>query len=264
MLEELEAAAQARFVRWDARLWREVVDGPAHELARGLDAAGPGGEPALASYLRLACEAIGRGYLFPAAAGRESLFTLAFGRLIPRGLPPLPAPRRAAVLAALWNLAENLETAPVWLARIFYRMAAGWTALERLEETVAEVERTTLQPPDEKLGHEPRAVWLRPATEDRRFLPGRLHFVAPTVLCMHDRVRPGVSQGAWLVDEPLLLGAMGCEAKPTGARAAGTGWKRLATSDPRFDSAQHGVMNGWRAAATLVTSQQVVALLPSR
>jgi hypothetical protein len=264
-VERLEAAARGRFVRWDGAVWREVVDGPATELARGLDAAGAGVEaaPLVESFLRLLCEAVGLGYLFPAGAGRDSFFGLAFRTLAPSLIPRLPPPRRAEALASLWNLGENLEAAPVWLARIFFRVARGWSTLEHLEAVVAEVERLAMGPPGGKLGDPLRVEWVGLEAEDRRFLPGRMHFVAPTVLCVHDRVRPGVSLGVWLSGEPLPLGPMGCGDAPGAGSAAGARWRRVAESDRRFDEPFGAVANAWRAAAALVASQRVVVLLPA-
>ena len=257
-VERLEATARGRFVRWDPALWRELVNGPAADLAAGLDGVGAGvaAAPLVESYLRLLCEAVGLGYLFPASAGRESFFNLAFRTLAPVLLPRLPADERARALAGIWNLAENLESAPVWLARIFYRAAWGWRSLANLEGVVAEVARLALDEPPARLGASPRVVWVALSDEDRRFLPGTAHFVAPTVLCVHDRSRAGITLGVWLIDEPLSLGPMGCAAAP----AAGT-WSR-AVRDARFDEPLGGVENPWRAAATLVTSQKVVTLLP--
>ena len=265
-VERLETAAQGRFVRWDGALWRDVVGGPATELARGLDDAGAGigAAPLVESYLRLLCEAVGLGYLFPTGAGRESFFGLAFRHLAPSLLPRLPASRRAEVLAGLWNLGENLEVAPVWLARIFHRVARGWTTLEHLEEVVAEVERLALGPPAGKLGDPLRVEWVALETEDRRFLPGRMHFVTPTVLCVHDRARAGMSLGVWLTGDPLVLGPMGCRDAPGAGSTAGARWKRVAESDRRFDEPFGAVANSWRAAAAVVTSQRVVVLLPAQ
>jgi len=264
LVAELEDGARGRFVRWDARLWRELVDGPATELARGLDAvqAGPDGVPVLESYLRLCCEAVGLGYLFPASSGRESFFTLAFGRLVPQLLPALAVERRTHALAALWNLAENLETAPVWLGRVLYRLASSWTTLADLEGEVAGIEQHALGEPAERLGKRPRVVWARPAREDRHFLPGPLHFVTPTVLCVHDRLRAGITQGVWLREDPVLLGALGCAEKPGPAPATGARWRNVAKQDPRAGEPHAAVANAWRGAATLTTSQQLVVLLP--
>jgi len=260
-VERLEAAARGRFVRWDPALWREMVQGPAQDLAAGLDGAGAGVEaaPLVESYLKLVCEAVGLGYLFPASAGRESFFNLAFRTLAPVLVPRLPAEERGRALAGMWNLAENLERAPVWLARIFYRAAWSWRSLASLEGMVAEVARLALDEPSERLGESARTLWVNLGDEDRRFLPGPAHFVAPTVLCVHDRSRAAISLGVWIVDEPLSLGPMGCAASPA---AEVVGWWKAIALDARFDEPHGGVANPWRAAATLVTSQMVVVRLP--
>ncbi|HSB60075.1 MAG TPA: hypothetical protein VLI67_00050, partial [Vicinamibacteria bacterium] len=75
LVEELEQAARARFVRWDPALWRDLVAGPARELAESLEGArlpAPQGQALLESYLRLGCEAIGLGYLVPGSSGASN------------------------------------------------------------------------------------------------------------------------------------------------------------------------------------------------
>jgi hypothetical protein len=228
--DEVAAEARRRFVRWDAKLWRAIVDGP----ARALDG------PAQDAYLRLAAEAVGLGYLFPAATGRDGFFNLAFLELVPALLPRLTPARQAEVLAALWNLGENLESAAPWLGRIFTRVCRGLTSLESLEEVVAAVERQALGAPEAPAAGE---EWVDLAAEDRRFLPGALHFVAPAVLCVHDRGRAGVSLGVWLAAPPLVLGSMGCGEAPERAGADAETFMSCA--------------NEWRRAASLVTSQRV-------
>jgi hypothetical protein len=240
--DELEAAARARFARWDPRLWRHVVDGP----ARALDG------PAAAAYLELCAEAIGLGYLVPAAAGRDAFFNLAFLELVPAHLGRLPPPRQAEILAALWNIGENLAAAAPWLERILVRVGRGLTSLDRLEEVVAGVERQALGEPTERLGPAAETTWIDLGAEDRRFLPGALHFIAPTVLCVHDRLRADASLGVWLGTPPLVLGSMGCAAPP--AVAADTAF---------VDEPYATCANPWRAAAALVTSQRIVARAPS-
>src|SRR5688572_15686026 len=210
MIDRLEAAAKARFVHWDEALWREVQAGPAGELASGLSAAAARGvdaEPVLASYLTLACEAIGLGYLFPRSAGVESFFTIAWRELVPRLLPRLPTSRdQLDTLAALWNLSENLLASPIWLRRIFTRLFRSVDGLDDLDGRVAAIERRAAAAPSAPLGKTARATWVHLGAEDRRFLPGVAHFVVPTVVCVHDRARTGgggreaSTIGVWLAE----------------------------------------------------------------
>jgi hypothetical protein len=266
LVAELEDEARRRFVRWDPALWRRVVEGPARALASSLRGAGTGDEAArhtLESYLRLACEGIGLGYLFPPEVG-DGFFTHAFFRLIPEGLAAVPADRRSQALADCWNLGENLEHAPAWWRRMFVRLAAAGSPMDALSALVERVAREALGPPASRLGPRTLHLFLDLGAEDRRFLPGALHFVAPTVACVHDRdVASGRSLGAWLADPPVGLGAMGCavEVGPSSDRLDIV--DDLGRKDPRAGDVLNSAANDWRAALTLETSQLLVAVYPA-
>lgn len=271
-VEDLEAEARTRFVRWDGELWKQVVAGPAHELAESLQRARvplDRGEAVLLSYLRLAREGIGLGYLFPAASGGESFFTLAWTRLIPRSLAALPLDRQVETLATCFNLAENLESSPVWLRRIFLRLCRDRDGLEDLPSLVSDVSRRALAEPEGKLRGKPAIRWLYLAEEDRRFLPGGVHFVAPTVACVHDRHRAAAggrkaaTMGAWLTEPPLALGPMSCTESPADPGLRMELLEELSRRDPRAGDWFAMAANEWRAAVTLDTSQFLVALLPA-
>jgi hypothetical protein len=249
----IEDQARRRYVRWDEALWREVLGGPAAELAATNDVA------LVTSYLQLAAEGIGLGYLVPAASGVENFFTLAWRKLIPRLLGAVPDPqRRVELLAMAWNLGENLEGQAAWLRRLFHRRCRDLAALEELPALVSGIAGLALGEPEQRLAEKARTLWIPLAAEDRRFLPGAMHFLAPTVVCVHDRLRSDpngdpVTQGVWLGDEPLALGPMGCRDAVEVATAP-----LPVTVDEVFAACR----NDWRAAVALVTSQHLVALLP--
>ncbi|MCU0724010.1 MAG: hypothetical protein MUC63_10430, partial [Planctomycetes bacterium] len=153
--DRIAREARARFPRWDARLWKEILDGPAAELARALDEDGGPADrsrPALEAYLALAAEAAGLGYLYPRAAGRDNAFSRAWFGWLPQGLAAEPPARRAELLAACWNLAENLERSAPWLQRIFLRRIPEDLSLDRLEDATARVSEELLAAPDAPLG----------------------------------------------------------------------------------------------------------------
>ena len=272
IVAEIEAEARKRFSRWDPELWRQLVEGPARELAASLERAGsaPGQADALlTSYLRLASEGIGLGYLFPAAAGAQSFLTLAWTRLVPRSLAALAPDARAEALASCWNLAENLESAPLWLRRIFLRLCASREDIGDLPSLVADVSAKALAQPEAPLGDELALRWLHLADEDRRFLPGGVHFVAPTVVCVHDRHRTAAggreaaTMGAWLSEPPLLLGTMGCTETPADPGLRLELLELMVKRDARADDYFSMAANEWRGAVTLETSQFLVALYPA-
>lgn len=270
---ELEENACRSFARWDATLWRAVLAGPATTLRRGLIAKDGDDDRARAvtkMYLSLAAEGIGRGYLFPAdAVGRDTFFTLTFLTLIPAQLPTLAPARQLAVLAACFNLGENLEASPPWLRHIFHRATTRLASLDEIEMLVSTVERQALAPPARTLTTPVTASWIWLGDEDRRMLPGAMHFLAPTVLCVHDRHRGGgagrlpATCGVWLVDPPLLLGSVGCD-EDLGPEPPVLGrlWRSAYDGDRRFTRPFSTTVNDWRAAASLETSQFVLALLP--
>jgi hypothetical protein len=263
---ELEARARLRFVRWDEALWRRVLDGPARALAMALRDAGAGEAEAqrlLEAYLQLASEGIGLGYLFPPEVG-EGFMNHAFFRLLPEGLAALPPPGRAQALADCWNLGENLEHAPAWWRRMFVRLAADGAALGSLRALVERAEREAFAPPPARLGRRALHLYVDLGAEERRFLPGGLHFAAPTVACVHDRdAASGRSLGVWLVDPPLVLGAMGCAWPAVASSDRLDLVDDLVRRDPRAAEVRNCAANEWRAALTLETSQFLVGLYPA-
>lgn len=264
LVDDLEQQARRRFVRWDARLWQRVLQGPARALAVSLQEAGADEQQAqctIESYLRLACEAIGLGYLFPPEVG-EGFLNHAFFRLLPQGLAALPTERQAQALADCWNLGENLEHAPAWWRRMFVRLAGDGASLGALRELIERAEREAFGTPPQRLGTRALHLFVDLGAEDRLFLPGTMHFVAPTVVCVHDRDNSR-TLGVWLVDPPVSLGAMGCTEEVGATSDRLDLVDDLGRIDPRAVEVRNSAANDWRAALSLETSQCVVALYPA-
>jgi hypothetical protein len=184
-------------------------------------------------------------------------------------LPSLPAGRRATTLAQCFNLGENLAQGPGWLHRIFLRLAAERDDLTDLEALVGDAARQTRSSPTEPLGAAPRVEWVHLAGDDARFLPGAMHFVAPTVVCVHDRHRtggggrPAATIGVWLTDPPSCLGSMGCDESPPDDEGLNLELlEHLERVDARAAEYRGMLANQWRAVITLDTSQFLVVLLP--
>jgi hypothetical protein len=271
-IRELEQAARRRFVRWDGKLWNRVLAGPARRLAESLAKAGhpPGTcETVLDGYLQLAVEGIGLGYLVPEESGAQTVATLLWTGLIPNGLAALPAAHQAGTLATCWNLAENLEAQPVWVRRVFLRALAAAPRLDGLDRLVTDVSRRLEAPPEQRLKDRFSCRWVSLRNEDGRFLPGAVHFPAPTVACVHERrtegqTGPSPSLGVWLDADPLSLGPLGCReipAKDPGLRLDLL--EQLVGQDARADDWHSMAANEWRGAVTLTTSQFLVALYPA-
>jgi hypothetical protein len=268
-LDEVEDRARRRFARWNPGAWQALVEGPARELAGSLSR-----EPAaianelLRSYLELAAEGVGHG-LLAAKPPFPNVLSLLWVQVVPRQLASLPAPDRPAALAEAWNLGEALEAQPGWLRALFLRLCSS-VDLASLRTVVEDVQRRALDPPVARLGDVVKPAWIHLAAEDPRFLPGALHFVSPTVCCVHDRSRPAAagrpaaSVGVWLDEPPVLLGATACaEAPAPGAKQESSLLEAAAAADPRVTDVHAAATNGFRGAVALETSQFLVGLLPA-
>jgi hypothetical protein len=270
----LAEAGRRRFVSWDDAVWESLCAGPAAALEGGLRrrAFPPAAAAALLeSYLELGAEAVGNGYLHDAGSGPAGFLAHAWRDGLPAALPALAPDRAAQLVADCWNLGENLESAPVWTRRIFTRALAERReqGLQDLRGLVEEVSREAFGEPRATLGERVRRHWVHLAEEDHRFLPGRIQFLAPAVVAVHDRQQQDAAgaspaMGVWLTSPPVFLGSLGRLEPPT----ADPGLRmdlleELARADPTAADWHSMAANRWRAAVSLELSQYLVALLPA-
>ena len=263
--------ARVRFVHWDDALWEDLLQRALVTLVQKMQSEGvppDAVESAAKAYLQLVAEGMGLGYFYPVeASGRRNVFSLLFGEVLPEQLGSLPTQRHGATLEQCWNLSENLETAPSWLHRIFLRLLSTDPSLATLEERVGVVSARTLAPPEKRLAASPSLHWIAMREHDARFLPGWVHFLAPTVVCVHDRLRGSagrgdVTCGVWLDETPMLLGPMGCTETCADKSSATEAFIGYHLRDTGLTAPHQLARNEWRAAASLVTSQLLVALIP--
>jgi len=227
-----------RFSRWDGALLDAIVRGPGQKLARSL-AGAEAGMRAFEGWLALVVEAIGLGYVRPGLAleGHDgearaptNLVELLLVEILPDKLASVPAEARASLLAKAWNLGEGLFGEPPWLNQcVASALAAskGRGPIVDLEGKLLAILDAALAPRARSSFRGPfavRVVDLRPV--EPAFLPGRVHFGAPTLVCVHDRRRPSLAAG-------VLVGARGAESlvfrSPCLGRAAFEG---VAAEDP--------------------------------
>jgi hypothetical protein len=195
-----------RHAGWDPRPFAEVAARAGAALAAELgDASGAG--RVVDAYLRLVAEALRLGYLDRAscealASGSPAPSNL-LGRclveVLPRRLPAYPAERRLPILAEVWNLGEGLLRQPSWMGSVASSLMRDLDDLERLGELLSATLAPLMTEPRRSSFAGPFAVQVLDLRElDEEFLPGAMHAAAPAVLCVHDRVRPGL-HGAVLV-----------------------------------------------------------------
>ncbi|RYZ42134.1 MAG: hypothetical protein EOO71_09245 [Myxococcaceae bacterium] len=176
-----------------------------------------------------------------------------------------------AMAASGQNLSENLESAPPWVQRLFCRVGANMPSLDDIEGHLHAIANAAMEPPADTLGDTSTALWVDLSQEDNRFMPGEVHFLAPTVVCVHDRHRAtaaggrdAATQGVWLSSKkPMLLGPMGCNERLEPTRTPVKALTSLSQRDPRAGDWYSTLRNEWRAVATMHTSQWLAVILPS-
>jgi len=147
---------------------------------------------------------------------------------------------------------------------MFVRLSDG-ASLGALQALVVRASRDALGEPGSRLSGRTLHLLIDLGAEDRRFLPGTLHFVAPTVVCVHDRHDAASPRtlGVWLVDPPLVLGPMGCDASVAPSSDRLDVVDDVTKQDARANDVRNSAASDWRAALTLETSQFVVGVYPA-
>ncbi len=179
-----DAQAYARLTRTASTLWERLGEDGAPQVE------------ALRAYLRLGQEALARGLLIPGAEEAEEaeetvepegLLARLWLHTIPAQAASVPVEQLPAILVDLWNLAQGLRGEGLWLDRAVGPCLDETTALGSVEATIA----TGLEALFSS-GSEPdwARLWvgsldLRPVAST--FIPGRMHLLAPRVVCIHDR-----------------------------------------------------------------------------
>lgn len=262
---DISADAALKHARWDERSWQELVAGPAAALEQSLGT--DGSEPVLRAYLSLCAEGLALGYLYSASTEAQGFLNVMFRHVLPLKLMHVPQAQRLQTLATLWNLGENLEAQPFWISAVFLRRMSQLQTLTQLESFVESVsaELTRTPAPGTALT---RAFWLDSSQSDERFLPGAVHFLAPTIACVHDRLRTGgagrlpVATALWLTDEPVGLGPTRCTLSPQIDCVPSLEVSALQRKDPMVDEPLATARSDAGLILTLRTSQRIVAVVP--
>lgn len=208
IVEHHEREGKRRFSRWDQDSFRAIVFGPGKRLAESIDGE-PDAAPIFLGWLKLVEEAVGLGYVRSGlvtpedkcAFAPENLLELLLVDLIPNKIAAGSPQGRAALLAKAWNLGEGLLAEPPWLNLVVASAMANVHSLLDLEGRLLRILDTALAPRAKSAFTGPYSVKTLDLKDvDGAFLPGRMHFAEPALVCIHDRKRMDVVAG-------VLLGA---------------------------------------------------------
>jgi hypothetical protein len=208
IVEHHEREGKRRFSRWNHDLFRAIVYGPGKRLAGSIDGS-PDAAPIFLGWLKLVEEAVGLGYVRSGlvtaedklAFAPENLLELLLIELLPNKIGACAPQGRVALLAKAWNLGEGLLAEPPWLNLVVASAMANVQSLLDLEGRLLRILDTALAPRAKSAFAGPYAVRTLDLKDvDGAFLPGRMHFAEPALVCIHDRKRTDLVAG-------VLLGA---------------------------------------------------------
>lgn len=208
LVEHHAREGERRFSRWNGDLFHAVVYGPGKRLAGSIDGS-PDAATIFLGWMKLVEEAVGLGYVRPGiivsedklAFAPENLMELLLLDLLPGRLGAMAPNGRAALLAKAWNLAEGLLAEAPWLNLVVASAMKNVPSLLDIEGRLLRILETALAPRAKSSFQGPYSVKVMDLRDvDSAFLPGRMHFAEPALVCVHDRKRPDVVAG-------VLLGA---------------------------------------------------------
>lgn len=203
IVEHHELEGNRRFSRWDGPLFRAIVFGPGKRLAGAIDGASDAA-PIFLGWLKLVVEAVGLGYVRPGIIASEdklvfapeNLLELLLLEFIPDKIAACPPNGRVALLTKAWNLGEGLLAEAPWLNIVVASAMGNVASLMDMEGRLLRILDTALAPRARSVFQGPYAVrTLNLRDVDGAFLPGRMHFAEPALVCIHDRKRPELVAG---------------------------------------------------------------------
>ncbi|MGB1276897.1 MAG: hypothetical protein ACPG77_14220 [Nannocystaceae bacterium] len=209
IVAEQKRWGQATYRGWDPHAFDTLVESAATLLWDALGGDGCAPADALEAYLRLSQEALAVGvWSDPSAVG---FFGRLWFRLVPKHAGSVPRVSLLRRLVELWNLGEGVHNEGRWLDLAVGQRMPPIEELSRVEpnldQVLEELFRLGADPKWKRNPH--RVLDLRPTCD--RFLPGRMHQLAPRIVCVHDRREDDLCVGLSLAPgSSTLLGRIDC------------------------------------------------------
>lgn len=250
--------AIGRYAHFDTAAWVRMCAALTRLEASLSSAPEPDRRALITTWLELGAAGLGAGTYV--AGGADDPFAILWERLVPDGLGALPAAGRAQALADAFNLGENLAREQGWRRMIFVDGLRRLEHLSGLHDMLVRRVGLITAEPTRPLGDEPQMVSVDLSAYDKRFLPGAIGMLAPTVFVVCDRERTDdqgdpLAVAVWAPEggeAPSVLGAV---------KAAGVAQRHEAASlwsTGIYASAR----TAHRAAASVITSQRIWVALP--
>ncbi len=191
LIRQVREAAQARYARWDDKLFDALLEDPLDHIWHALKTRPP--EHRLASvrtYIDLVAAGIGEGVMHGIHGEPSSLLEAFIRDKVPYWLGASNPDRHGRIAASAWNIAAGARAQAGWIDQYLLANLREFENPMRIKEKAAELLRPVLE-------ETPAARWNGPGTvtvialnnSAADFLPGKMTTVTPRLVCIADRRR---------------------------------------------------------------------------
>jgi len=212
-----------QYAHWNQELFMKIVQAAAQQCWNRIHKQ-PNAEQVFAAYMDLIGEGIRNTYLTqslnshhynyliqnPTASWLpitwKNFLEYCLIKKIPLTLSEVPKQQQLEILVKIWNIGENILQQAPWMGLYILSHADELTSLTNIDAFLIDIMDPLLRPPKPAQWQPPFDVSIldgRDIHDD--FLPGEMHEVAPSVVCVHDRRLSGIYGGIFMNNEPNTL-----------------------------------------------------------
>ncbi len=221
-INRVKKQGQEQYAHWNNELFMEICEGAAQICWNKIQHQ-HNKEKVFAAYMELIREGIGNAYitqsieewqydyLIPKNSYQiditwNSFLEYCLLKEIPLNLSQIPAEQQLELLTKIWNLGENILEEKPWIGLYILSRAEELPTLSKIEDFLIEIMTPLLRPSEKSNWQSPYKVSILDGRKIHdNFIPGDMHQVAPSVVCVHDRRLSNVYGGIFLNNEPNTL-----------------------------------------------------------
>ncbi len=222
-INRVKKQGQKQYAHWNNQLFMEICKGAAqlcwHNIRHQQNK-----EKVFAGYMELIREGIGHAYITQSIPKWQydylsrnrsykelnmtcnSFLEHCLLKEIPLTLSQVPAAQQLELLTKIWNLGENILQEAPWIGLYILSRAEERPVLPQIEDFLIEMMTPLLRPAEKARWSPPYHVSVLDGRDIHdNFLPGDMHQVAPSVVCVHDRRLSNVYGGIFMTSKTLLF-----------------------------------------------------------
>ena len=224
-INRVKELGQKQYAHWDNELFMDICKGAA-QLCWNSIRKQSNRDKVFAAYMELIREGIGCAYITQSLSSGhykyliknqktlnkflgitwKSFLEYCLIKEMPLTISQVPAQQQLDLMVKVWNLGENIRQETPWKGLYILSRAEELPTLTKIEKFLVDTMAPLLRPPAPARWQPPFRVSIIDGCDIHDdFLPGDMHQVAPSVICVHDRRLAGVYGGIFMNNEPNTL-----------------------------------------------------------